>query len=397
MKKVFLALLGLILLAILSFFCFQDKASTIRETLVSTTTSALEADNITGVTANLKGSQYEMTDVMLLTGEVPTQEAKAKAETIARAIEGIGGVENQLTVNKQVAAVIPEAEIVAGTNKINPYTLTILKDENNKVTLNGYVEDASQQKKLVEKAHALFGSDNVTDNTTIAENAPQDWEHISSFALDRLKDVDYGDMKLSNQSYEFTGHLPSPSTKAAFLDGIREVMANPENKYSKYRGDYIITAPIEEVKVAQKEASPQTKLAAQTKSAPKVAIATIDNCQNKIDILTQTNKVLFDYNKATIAKNSYTLMNDIVTALKQCNASKLEVGGHTDATGSESYNKRLSKKRALSVKAYLTKKEIPAENIIAVGYGETNPIASNDNKEGRTKNRRIEFTIKGVK
>ena len=90
-------------------------------------------------------------------------------------------------------------------------------------------------------------------------------------------------------------------------------------------------------------------------------------------------------------------MNDIVRALKQCNASKLEVGGHTDSTGSESYNKRLSKQRALSVKAYLTKKEIPAKNIIAVGYGETSPIASNDNKEGRMKNRRIEFTIKGVK
>ena len=400
MKKVLLALLGLILLAILSFFCFQDKADTIRETLVSSTTSALNANNIQGIQADLNGDDFKMTDIIRLTGEVSTVAQKAKAESIAKAIEGVGGVDNQLIVaakKTDTAALLPEPE----EGRINPYLLTITKDEEHKLSIKGYVENEGNKTLLLAKAKKLFGSENVTNKLKIATGAPEDWDHISNFALDRLKDVDYGAMKLKNQSYEFTGHLPSPSSKAAFLDGIRTVMSNPENNYGKFRGDYIITAPVEEPVIASKEEPKKEPVVASKKVAPvlvKVPMAeTVASCQTKIDGVLDGRKILFDNNKAIIKQNSFALLDNLVIAIKECPITKLDITGHTDNRGSSAYNERLSSYRASSVKRYFVKKGLSKNIMRTIGFGETQPITSNSNDAERAKNRRIEFIVKGVK
>jgi outer membrane protein OmpA-like peptidoglycan-associated protein/osmotically-inducible protein OsmY len=401
MKKVLLALLGLILLAILGFFCFQDKADSIRQDLVSSTNQALSSNDLSGVQAVLKGEGVEMTDIIKLTGEVPTNEAKAKAESIARSIMGVGGVDNQLHI-AQKTALSQEEKQEAPTKPIpvpketTPYTLTITKDEDGKVTLDGFVASEEKEKALLTQAEKIYSADNVTNNLKVKADAPEDWEHISSFALERLKDVDYGDMKLHDQSYEFTGHLSSPSKKADFLDGIRQVMSDPENKYGRYRGDYIITAPIEEPVIVKKEEPTKEKVATAVVK-PDVQTMTVASCQSLLDGLLSTKKVLFDYNKASIKKGSYALLDSIAETLQDCRASHVEIGGHTDNIGRESYNQRLSQKRALNVKQYLIQKGISPDSLSAIGHGETQPIASNKTAQSRAKNRRIEFIVKEVK
>ncbi len=397
MKRVLLALLGLILLAILAYFCFQNKADTIRGHLVSSTNSALSEHNITGVNVSVRGQDIEMTDIIKLTGEVSSLEMKAQAETLAKEIEGVGDVNNQLNVAQKIVATAPVEEkrgvpvVAKKVSSIDPYTLSITRDEKGTVLLEGYVDDTQQRSELITHAQKLFGSKNVTDNLKVTAGAPKDWEYISSFALDRLKDVDYGDMKLSNQSYEFTGHLASPSAKASFLDGIREVMSDPENKYSLYRGDYIVTAPVEEPKILGKKelATPDKKVPSKTKRSVKA-------CQAKLDAILANQKILFDYNKASIKSNSYTILNNVLSSMKACHVSLLEIAGHTDAQGAAGYNKRLSDLRAASVKRYFVKKGFDKKKLKAIGYGESKPIASNASKEGRAKNRRIEFIVKGV-
>jgi len=74
--------------------------------------------------------------------------------------------------------------------------------------------------------------------------------------------------------------------------------------------------------------------------------------------------------------------------------TKLTVAGHTDNVGSETSNLKLSQARALSVKKYLVSKGVPTSKIVTTGWGETDPIATNDTPEGRQKNRRVEFEIK---
>ena len=100
----------------------------------------------------------------------------------------------------------------------------------------------------------------------------------------------------------------------------------------------------------------------------------------------------FDLNKATIRSTSYATLNRVADLLVEKNFS-LKLAGHTDATGSDALNMRLSKDRAESVKAYLVSKGANASRIEAMGYGETQPISTNTTPEGRQENRRVEFTL----
>lgn len=74
-------------------------------------------------------------------------------------------------------------------------------------------------------------------------------------------------------------------------------------------------------------------------------------------------------------------------------AMKVEISGHTDNVGDAQKNKVLSENRAKSVVDFLVSRNIPADRIVYKGYGDTQPIAPNDNEEGRKKNRRTECKI----
>jgi outer membrane protein OmpA-like peptidoglycan-associated protein len=71
----------------------------------------------------------------------------------------------------------------------------------------------------------------------------------------------------------------------------------------------------------------------------------------------------------------------------------VEVAGHTDSVGTEEYNQKLSERRAIAVKDYLESKGITATRLSAVGYGEAQPVASNDTDAGRALNRRVELIV----
>jgi OOP family OmpA-OmpF porin len=80
--------------------------------------------------------------------------------------------------------------------------------------------------------------------------------------------------------------------------------------------------------------------------------------------------------------------------LKENPQIKVEIGGHTDAGGSEKVNQKISEKRALSAKKYLQDKfNIPDHRMTIKGYGESKPISDNRTKEGRSKNRRVELRV----
>lgn len=111
--------------------------------------------------------------------------------------------------------------------------------------------------------------------------------------------------------------------------------------------------------------------------------------------LISSTAILFDVNKATLKPESKTELDRIGAILKQVPDTKIEIGGHTDAQGADAYNMKLSDERAKSVREYLLANfsELKAGNLVAKGYGETKPVATNDTAEGRAKNRRVEFTI----
>jgi len=103
----------------------------------------------------------------------------------------------------------------------------------------------------------------------------------------------------------------------------------------------------------------------------------------------------FKTGSSILAASSYESLNRIVKILTKITSwNTLKVSGHTDSSGSDAVNKKLSQSRALSVRKYLITKGLPVAKIQSTGYGESKPIAPNTTPEGRQKNRRVEFEIK---
>ncbi|MBN2619737.1 OmpA family protein [candidate division WOR-3 bacterium] len=104
--------------------------------------------------------------------------------------------------------------------------------------------------------------------------------------------------------------------------------------------------------------------------------------------------IYFDFNSAVIKPESYPVLDDAAKVLTAKPKMRVEIGGHTDSVGSDSYNQKLSYQRANAVRDYLIRyHNITPDRLIAVGYGETQPIADNRTTAGRDLNRRIEFKI----
>lgn len=103
--------------------------------------------------------------------------------------------------------------------------------------------------------------------------------------------------------------------------------------------------------------------------------------------------IFFDFDKATLRPESFNELDRLVQLLTENPTIKVEISAHTDSKGSDEYNLKLSQKRAESVVNYLIGKGIAASRLIAKGYGETQPIDTNDTEEGRQNNRRVEFKI----
>lgn len=103
--------------------------------------------------------------------------------------------------------------------------------------------------------------------------------------------------------------------------------------------------------------------------------------------------IFFDVDKYDLQEKSLTELRKILRFLQENPGVRVEISGHTDNTGSASYNVQLSEKRAAAVNNYLVSQGISAGRLIPKGYGSQQPIADNDSEEGRQKNRRIEFKI----
>jgi outer membrane protein OmpA-like peptidoglycan-associated protein len=101
----------------------------------------------------------------------------------------------------------------------------------------------------------------------------------------------------------------------------------------------------------------------------------------------------FATGSAVIPPSEYPVLDQVVQVLKANEKVRVEVGGHTDSVGSETYNQSLSERRAQSVRNYLIQRGISASRLEARGYGEYQPVAPNTTREGRSQNRRIEFRV----
>jgi outer membrane protein OmpA-like peptidoglycan-associated protein len=131
-----------------------------------------------------------------------------------------------------------------------------------------------------------------------------------------------------------------------------------------------------------------------------------DRLQRQLNVILETREtarglivnvsdVLFDTGQHTLKPGAREKLARVAGIIATHPDLTLEVDGHTDNVGNDAYNQSLSERRAQSVRAYLIQQGIPPSSITAIGYGESQPVASNDVAAGRQQNRRVELVVSG--
>jgi len=110
-------------------------------------------------------------------------------------------------------------------------------------------------------------------------------------------------------------------------------------------------------------------------------------------VLNMPSNITFQTDSADISSRFYDVLNSVAQVLNEYDKTIVDVTGHTDSTGEESYNLELSRRRATSVAQYLIAQGVNSTRIAAQGMGESQPVASNAAPEGRQANRRVEIEL----
>lgn len=125
----------------------------------------------------------------------------------------------------------------------------------------------------------------------------------------------------------------------------------------------------------------------------KARLSDLQAKQTERGIVLTLGDVLFDFDKATLKPGGEQAARRVAQFMHDYPDRRIRIEGYTDSTGPESYNQKLSEKRAQSVKEVIVSQGIDPSRIITQGYGESYPVASNDNEAGRQRNRRVEIVI----
>ena len=233
-----------------------------------------------------------------------------------------------------------------------------------KARIGGQVASDAEKAKLLDAIQAAFGADNVEGDLVVdAGTAPAGW-------LDRLNAL-LPDLKARSVKLGFDGDKIDIDT-SALPEAERFALSQ---KLRQGFGGFEISGLWDRAMVAL--------------SALKSGFSADDLVQ-----ALNLSAIYFDTGSATITRDSYETLRKAAEAIKAAPAgTRIEVGGHTDATGDAAANLQLSLERANAVTAKLVELGVSGEQLVGKGYGQDQPIADNASEEGKARNRRMAFTV----
>jgi outer membrane protein OmpA-like peptidoglycan-associated protein len=201
------------------------------------------------------------------------------------------------------------------------------------------------------------------------------------------------------------------SAEAAKADALKEQQRLMEETDKIRRETEAMRAKAEEERrnlLAETDRARQAAASAEerTRQAEAERLRTREELRQQLNIVLQTrdsarglivnmSDVLFDTAQSTLRPGAREKLAKVAGIILAHPDLKLQVEGHTDSVGDDAYNQRLSEQRASSVSNFLTKQGVSFDAISARGFGETTPVASNDNAAGRQQNRRVELVVTG--
>ena len=353
-------ILILALLAIFATFVWPFNANKRSAEMGSTIQDALNANGFDFAKVDMNGN------VARLSGTAPSEAAMSAATELAKNTK-CKSCADKKTWHKVVNDLVQD-QIAT----VSPYTFNAVMSEDDSVVLNGYVRNEAEEARVLREAESLFPGKVSNRTIEVSAGAPNaGWGDIISFNLSKLSQLESGQFSLNDNRLTFSGLAANEGVRADVASAVSSVADG-------YMGKADITVP----------------------SAPVVEVVNVEaeaQCQTLVNELKGNNKIEFETNKAGIkGENSFNLLNTLAAAAKDeaCSSFRIKVVGHTDSDGSAEYNFGLSERRAASVVAYLVQEQrLDISRLSAEGMGETMPIADNATREGKAKNRRIEFII----
>ena len=114
-------------------------------------------------------------------------------------------------------------------------------------------------------------------------------------------------------------------------------------------------------------------------------------------IVTLTHTPAFEVGRSVLTSAAEAVLKELAQILREYEATLVSIHGHTDDSGSAAVNQQLSERRALAVAQFLLTQGVRAHRLVAVGHGQSQPVAPNDSPEGRERNRRIELHLDPVR
>ena len=238
--------------------------------------------------------------------------------------------------------------------------------EQGDLTLAGDIPDEASRSVLMEAAQRLFPKARPVDQMKVVAAPMEPWNAVAVRGLEQLARLQRGEASLVKQDLTVRGFADNAKVaadiKAALSTGLPQGFSGQD-----------------QIEVARKIE----------------IISEADTCQELLREAASKGIIQFERAKADLTADSTDTLYGLAEIANACPAFRIEIEGHTDAEGTDERNQRLSDRRAQEVVRFLSRAGVDASRLRAVGYGATRPIADNNTADGRAKNRRIEFTVKG--
>jgi OOP family OmpA-OmpF porin len=248
---------------------------------------------------------------------------------------------------------------------------TAIRSPEGQVQLRGRLFDDTQREAVLAYGRALFGVEKTYMATREDETLPEGWPQRVLAALDALTHLEDGLVVVRPDALSVRGRTGDTGAEAE----ISRLLAQKLGADAELR---IAVEYLEELD-------------------PTLNIPTPEECEAELNAILAEQKLSFAPGEAVIDVADGDRIERLRAQLELCERSVFEVGGHTDSQGREVMNEELSQSRAEAVRAELIARGVPPSQLVAVGYGEVEPIADNATEEGREANRRIAFTLLGAR
>ncbi|WP_082483409.1 OmpA family protein, partial [Rubellimicrobium mesophilum] len=243
--------------------------------------------------------------------------------------------------------------------------------EDGKVRLRGRIEDARMGDLARAFAQARFGAEDVTMATRPGPGGlPPGWSMRVLAGIEALSRLADGTVTVTPDAIVVAGRTGNAAARDEIAARAIETLGPDADL---------------EIEVAYVEALD-----------PLAALPTPQECLAKITAVTDAAKITFEPGSDTISSQGEPVIEAIAEILRSCPDLRLRIAGYTDSQGRESSNLELSQGRAEAVLAALRAERVPVAGFEARGFGEADPIASNETEAGREANRRIEFSLIGA-